>query len=357
MKRLTVFLLTAILLCTVLFSACNSLTKSENLDNSSPKTTNPQLSDGTKSSDDKVTYPITISHVYGETVIKSKPERIVTLGWENQATPLALGIAPVGVSAANYGEITDNNIHPWTDKAFHELGIDSPNVFDETDSFDYEAISDVHPDIILAVNSGITQEEYNILSEIAPTIAYPEKAWQVSWQQSALIASEAIGMGPQGEKLVEDTEKLIKEKVAAYPAIAGKKAAFCWISPDDFSTFSIYLPGDSRADYLIDLGLELPESIAKLKENNDNFYIDVSRENVDQLNDVEMIVVYGDPAMLTALQADPLMNRIPAIRDGAMVFIGENSALGGGASASILSIPYNIDTYLEKLNTAAEAVQ
>ena len=51
---------------------------------------------------EEVTYPIIIEHAFGETVIESKPERIATIGWENQDTPLALGVAPVGVSAANY---------------------------------------------------------------------------------------------------------------------------------------------------------------------------------------------------------------------------------------------------------------
>lgn len=57
---------------------------------------------------EEVTYPIVIEHAFGETVIESRPERIVTVGWENQDTPLALGIAPVGVSAANYGLVTEN---------------------------------------------------------------------------------------------------------------------------------------------------------------------------------------------------------------------------------------------------------
>ena len=68
--------------------------------------------------DEETEYPITIQHAYGETVIESKPERIATVGWENQDTPLALGIAPVGVSAADYGMVTENNLHLWTDEAF-----------------------------------------------------------------------------------------------------------------------------------------------------------------------------------------------------------------------------------------------
>ena len=82
---------------------------------------------------EEVTYPITIEHAFGETVIESKPERIATIGWENQDTPLALGVAPVGVSAANYGLVTDNNLHLWTDEAFADLGVEKPVVFDDVD--------------------------------------------------------------------------------------------------------------------------------------------------------------------------------------------------------------------------------
>ena len=349
MRKLIPILLTVLILCSAILTGC-----------SSPPETNSSEPASTVSSEgqsESVAYPITVSHIYGETVIESKPQRVVSIAWENSAAPLALGVTPVGVSEANYGLVTEHKIHPWTDEAFQSLGVDSPHVFNDTDGFDFEAISDAEPDLILAVNSGMTQEEYDTLSEIAPTVAYPEKPWQVSWRDSALIASKAIGMEEEGKKLVEDTEKLIAEKAAEYPALAGKKAIFCWISPDDLSTFSIYLPGDSRADYLNDFGLELPDSIRELAQTTSDFYINVSRENADQLSDVEMIVVYGNAANLETIQADALMNQIPAIKNGAVAFIDDTSALAGGASPSVLSIPYNIDTYLKLLNDAAEAVK
>ena len=45
--------------------------------------------ENTETESEETQYPITISHAYGETVIESKPERIVTLGWGNQDTVLA----------------------------------------------------------------------------------------------------------------------------------------------------------------------------------------------------------------------------------------------------------------------------
>ena len=109
-------------------------------------------------------------------MIESKPERIVTLGWGNQDTVLALGVVPVGVSAANYGYVTEHGLHEWTDEAFASLGESNPNVFDDTDGFDYEAISDAAPDVILAAYSGMTEEEYETLSAIAPVVPFEETA-------------------------------------------------------------------------------------------------------------------------------------------------------------------------------------
>ena len=139
--------------------------------------------ENTETESEETQYPITISHAYGETVIESKPERIVTLGWGNQDTVLALGVVPVGVSAANYGYVTEHGLHEWTDEAFASLGESNPNVFDDTDGFDYEAISDAAPDVILAAYSGMTEEEYETLSAIAPVVPFEETAWKTSWRE------------------------------------------------------------------------------------------------------------------------------------------------------------------------------
>ncbi|MDO4291915.1 MAG: iron-siderophore ABC transporter substrate-binding protein [Eubacteriales bacterium] len=307
--------------------------------------------------DSEVSYPITITHAFGETVIEEKPERIVTLGWENQDTPLALGVVPVGCSAANYGKVTDKNLHTWTDAAFAALGEDNPVVFDDTDGFDYEAINDAAPDVILAAYSGMTEEEYNLLSEIAPVVTYQTAPWQTTWREQTILNAEGMGMKPEGEAKVAEVDALIQEKLAQYPELAGTKTAFLWISPDDFSTFYAYLPTDPRANFLLDLGLEVPQSILDLAENADDFSVTISRENADTLSDVEMIIVYGDEELLTALQADPLMSSIPAIKNGAVMLLDATTDMAAATTPSILSIPACIDEYLSLLNAAHENIQ
>ena len=62
---------------------------------------------------DAPAFPITIEHAFGETVVEQEPERVVCLAWSNMEAPLALGIAPVGYSAPNYGLVDENGTWPW----------------------------------------------------------------------------------------------------------------------------------------------------------------------------------------------------------------------------------------------------
>lgn len=56
-------------------------------------------------------YPIVIRHAFGETVIKSKPQRVATIQWANQDVALALGVVPVGFSERLHGRNRGNGNH------------------------------------------------------------------------------------------------------------------------------------------------------------------------------------------------------------------------------------------------------
>ncbi|MBU5470541.1 ABC transporter substrate-binding protein [Falcatimonas sp. MSJ-15] len=348
MKKKIVSVILGITMIVGVLSGCGSKTGSEN----NNTTANEEHNDSSDNVTGETQYPVTITHAYGETVIESKPERVVTLGWGNQDTALALGIVPVGVSAANYGYVTEHKLHEWTDEAFLELGESEPNVFDDTDGYDYEAISDAAPDVILAAYSGMTEEEYNTLSEIAPVVPFEETAWKTSWREQTIRNAEGLGMKEAGEELVKQTEDMIAEKVSEHPEFKGVKAGFFWISADDFSTFYAYLPADPRASYLQDLGFELPKSIKNLAGGGSDFSVTLSRESVEALSDIDLMVVYGDEELLKALQADKIMSEIPAIKNGAVVLLDSTSRLAASTTPSILSIPATIDEYLDVLSEA-----
>ena len=151
------FLLTAgVVSAAALLAACGSSTSSASSESASESTASSAES---AASNEAVEYPITIQHAYGETVIEEKPESIVAIAWGNPDVPLALGVVPTGVSKTNFGPVNEDGLLPWTAAAFEKLGA-SPNVFSDTDGWDYEAISDCAPDVILAAYSGFSEEEY-----------------------------------------------------------------------------------------------------------------------------------------------------------------------------------------------------
>lgn len=327
---------------------------------SADQSTSTDKTDGeTKKEDQETTsdYPIVIEHAFGETVLEEKPERIASIAWGNHDVVLALGVVPVGLSAANYGVEEGNQLLPWTADKLKELGGENPVIFQDTDGLDFEAISDVNPDVILAAYSGLTQEEYDTLSEIAPVIAYQTSPWLAPWREQVTFNSIGMGMAEEGKQLIAETEKLIEYKASEHPILKGKKAAFVSISATDLSKFYIYTPADPRGEFLSELGMEYPENITDQITNPESFYLEYSAENADILNDVDLFISYGDDKTLEVLQADPILGKIPAVERGSVVIIGDNTPLAAAGTPNPLAISYSIDEYLTLLSEAADKVK
>ena len=300
-------------------------------------------------------FPVEIDHAYGTTTIEEQPERVVTLFDSNSDAVLALGVAPVGISKVGYGNVEENGLLPWTNAAFEKLGV-TPNVFDDAEGTDYEAVNAAEPDLVLIPNSGVTEEEYERLSQIAPTVPYAKIAYATTWEEEAEVTAKALGKEAEGAELIESTKALIAEKLAEHPELEGKTAAFCYIDPSNLSMVYIYMPLDPRAAFLEELGMKVPESITSMAGEED-FSVDLSAENIDLLNDVDVIVCYGDDSLIGELQANELMSTVPAIANGAIATIGDDSDLYMGTYATVLSIPAVIDEYLDLLSEAAVKVQ
>ncbi|KOY82950.1 iron-siderophore ABC transporter substrate-binding protein [Lysinibacillus macroides] len=330
---------------------------SESSNKDTAKKEEEQTKDNTSETTDEQQYPITIQHAFGETVIEKKPERIATIAWSNHDVALALGIVPVGFSAANYGVQDGSGMLPWTAEKLKELGEENPNIYQDTDGLDFEAIADSNPDVILAAYSGITQEEYDTLSQIAPVVAYKEIPWVTSWRDQISLNAQGMGMAAEGQQLIAETEKLIQDKVNEHPEIKGKKAAFAMFSATDLSKFYIYTPADPRGEFLVELGMEYPESVKQQITDNSSFYLELSAENADALADVEIFIAYGDDTTLPALQADPILGKVPAIQNGNVVVIGDNTPLAAAGTPSSLSIAYTIDEYLSLISDVAKNVK
>ena len=319
---------------------------------SGQKSSSTSETEKTASEDGNSDYPIVIEHAFGKTEIASKPERVVTVQWANHDVALALGVVPVGFSAANYGVQDDSGLLPWTAKKLEELDADQPNVFQDTDGLDFEAISDANPDVILAGYSGITQEDYDVLSEIAPVVAYQDGPWATTWRDQVTLNSTGMGMKEEGEQLIKDTEKLIEDASSKHPEMKGKTVAWVNFSAEDMSKLHLYTPADPRGAFLAELGMEYPESITNEITDPTSYSLSLSAENADILSDADIIIGYGDESLYEAVKADPLLGKIPAIQRGSVVFIGNNTPLAASGNPNPLAISYTIDEYLDLIGGA-----
>lgn len=293
-------------------------------------------------------FPVTITHAYGETTIETKPERIASVAWGNHEVPLALGVQPVIFEKATWGDADGDGMLPWVKEKVDELGFE-PNMYDPTDGIDFQAIADSQPDVIIASYSGLSQEEYDRLTKIAPVVAFPEVAWGASYTEMIDLNATALGLKDQGQELIAELDKTVKASLEKHADIVGKKQLFLFLDPTDLSTITYYSGLDTRPKFLDSYGLPNAKLAADAATKSDAFFGTISAEEVEQFADVDVIVTYGDPAQLAVLQADPLLSKIPAIAEGRVLFATSEGSLDTAVNPSPLSIPSTIDTYFSAL--------
>ena len=299
-----------------------------------------------------VAYPVTITHAFGTTVIEKKPERIATVAWANHEVPLALGIVPVGMARANFGDDDGDGILPWVAARLEELKADNPVLFDEGDGIDFEAVAATQPDVILAAYSGLSQADYDTLSQIAPVVAYPAAPWSTDWRETIRLDSAGMGMAPEGEKLIADIEADIATTLDGHPELKGTSAMFIThLSASDLSIINFYTTNDTRVKFFADLGLASPKSVLQASQPG-KFSGSVSAEEIDAFDDVDILVTYGDQTLLDSLKANPLTLHMPAVAQESLVMLG-NNPVGNAANPTPLSIRWVLKDYVGMLSKAA----
>lgn len=302
-------------------------------------------------------FPVTITSALGKAVIKEKPERIATWGWSAQDAVLALGEVPVAMPEYVYGGV--DGVLPWVSDKITELGGEQPTLLKGGDSGQANAEEFVaaRPDVILAPYSGLTQEEFNALSKIAPVVAYPDEPWATSWQDQTLIIGKALGLEAEATKLVEDTTANVKALGAKYPELAGK--TFAYGANNEPEILNVYRDTDPRVELLTDLGMTVAPSVEELAPSDAarSYFYGLAFENLNKLTSDVLVAYFGDQAAADAFVKDPLVAAMPQVKSGAFApIIGESFVMASSAPTT-LSIPWMLDQYVPQLAQAAKNVK
>ncbi|CCW09856.1 iron-siderophore ABC transporter substrate-binding protein [Rhodococcus aetherivorans] len=296
-------------------------------------------------------FPVTIEHALGSTTLDGEPERVVTWGFGSTDAALALGVVPVAIPAQSYGGDAQG-VLPWIGDRLAELGAETPAVLpnDGTD-VPVEQIAAARPDVILANYSGLTREQYETLSRIAPTVAYPDEPWATPWRDVVATVGQALGRSGEAARLIADTEATIAEKVAAYPQLRGRTVAAVWDTGD---TFYVYKPADSRVEFLTDLGLVSAPSVAELSTDESSFYFTLSFEEAGKLTSDILLSYADDAAAQERTLAQPWARTMGQVTDGRVAKVNGTELIAAVSPPTVLSLTWGIDAYLEALAAAAE---
>jgi iron complex transport system substrate-binding protein len=298
-------------------------------------------------------FPVTMEHAFGETEIPSEPQRVVALGWGSADAAIAMGVIPVGMEAQAYGG-DENGVQPWTAEALEEAGAETPILIPSSNETPaYEQIAEAAPDLILAVYSGITEEQYELLSEIAPTIAYADAAWTTPWRDVVTTVGEALGKTDAAQKVLDDVDAVLAEKAEENPQLAGKTVAVIW---DVSGTFYVYKPADSRVSFLFDLGLENAPAVDELANGESPFYFTLSYEELDKLESDIVVSFANTQDEADTFLAQSYAQTIPAIASGAVAEVSGIELVAAVSPPTARSLTWGVDEYVAELSEAAAAV-
>jgi iron complex transport system substrate-binding protein len=283
-------------------------------------------------------FPVTVAHKYGSTEIKSAPTRVVTLGLSDQDAALALGVKPVG-AVDWFGERPFGK-WPWSQSLW---GSTPPEIVGERDEYNFEKIATLKPDLILAQYSGMTKENYQTLSQIAPTVGQPAQFadYAAPWQDMTRAIGKALGKEAQTEELIAGIDRRFADVRAQHPEWAGKAAAV--VDPFEPGQYAVFGGEDPKAVFLRELGFKIPDAITK-EAGKENAVV-ISSERLDLVDVDRLLFLSSDPTAESRVKADKVYAGLTVAKEGRATFLPyEEPPLGGALSFNtVLSIPYAID--------------
>ena len=284
-------------------------------------------------------YPLTIAHKFGTTLIEEAPERVASLDYAGADDLLALGVQPVTIRHW-YGDYP-RSVWPWAEPLLEG----TPTIL--RGQIDFEAVAAAEPEVIVALWSGITAEEYERLSLIAPVVAVPDGVgdYALPWDERARLTGQAVGREAEAEARIEAELEAAAE---AHPDWTGKTAAVAHMWNGDLGA---YTSNDVRPQLLAELGFETPQAIDDLIVGNE-FAVNFSPEDLSPI-DTDLLVWLPEEGNRQPILGLPARQFLDVTQEGGEIFLDEE-LIGAFSHASLLSIPYAMERFVPLIETALD---
>lgn len=297
-------------------------------------------------------FPVKLSHKYGETVIEKAPERIVSLGYNDQDALYALGAKPLAVRYW-FGD-APHAIMPWAEATAAGA---APEVLNMPE-LNLEAILKFNPDFISAQYEGLSENDYRSLSKIAPTLAQSSAYidYGTPWQVQTQRAGNALGKQKQAAALIRRVENRFSHAAKAHPEFSGKKIIVAFAKQD--GGYFVHASSDLRSRAFTELGFVIPAVVDQLA--GESFYVTLSEERYDLL-DQDILVVLDDTGttkedLQASLENDEILRHLQVVQEQRVVYI-TGAAADALSWSTVLSLPYALEQFLPDLVAATTKVR
>ena len=283
---------------------------------------------------------ISIEHQYGTTTIEGTPERVVTL--IDDEFVVALGVVPVGMSRNPFSEdgISDP-VRPLLDGA-------EPELLDVSGGIPYEQVALIEPDLILG---GVTAEDYEELTAIAPTLPYVGSSNTDSWQERSLVVGRALRMEDAARELVSEVEAKVAEAATSLRKAEGATFTISVVfEPGQVST--IRRPEEASVQLLEGLGLTLAEGVGQLPDFGDG-RASLGLEQVEAI-DADLILVGAfSNHLLGSLEDSPVFASLTGVKGGGYLPL-ETQTLLSLSRPSPVTVPLLLDELVPRIGGALD---
>jgi len=275
--------------------------------------------------------PLTITHAFGETTIPEPPKRVVSAGFTGQDDLLALGIVPVAVTAW-FGD-QPFGVWPW---AQPKLGNAKPVVLNLDNGIQVKQIAGLKPDLIVATDAGLDQDTYQKLAAIAPTLAQSDgDAFFEPWKDQAKAIGQAVYQSGQITSLINGVDKRFTAVADQHPQFKNKRVVLLQGKAHDDNVVAMT---GWRTEFLTQMGLTIPESIAPLAVDQERAFI--PRDKIKSVLGAADLLIWTTESDKD--QADLLANPDVAELRSRSMFTTKDQT-GAIAYASLLSYPLVAD--------------
>ncbi len=281
-------------------------------------------------------FPVTIDHAFGQATIPQAPERVVTVGFNEQDFALALGVKPVAVR--EFLGAFPYKTRPWAPGAHS----DPEPTLVGGEEIALERVAAARPDLILGIYSFIDQNVYDKLAKLAPTVAQGADAptGGTPWDQQLLETGKALGREDRARQVVEDVNAKFAAAKQRHPEFDGKTLTVAFESGGTIFNLE---DSDLRQQFFTDLGFVTPKQAGV--EN-------ISKERLDVLDQDVLVLITSDPE---GIVDDPLFTKLDVAKEGRVVLVKDSDAFAGALGFnSPLSRPYLLEQAEPRLAAAVD---